>query len=273
MHWYYHLLSFIIHVNSYAKNEDTQLQFIFEAVPVSNDFPYGAKMTYRAYSCDIVYEIKECLDNGIGYAPTRNIISTFPERGTWLLRGAPAKCLHPAPFVAESKLTLDKFMSKIRKEFQDSHPDAAADWEQFVLRCPLTDNANEYVSMMEVPFNSILFSATTSIGYSRLNSAFDIGVQPTVETFAGRPIRVYQSTASVTHHNRGESIPPRPVPRVEIGVQSPIDDSVNRTVEVRKSFDKMKVCELREALSERGLPTHGLKAELRARLEAFIANT
>ena len=40
----------------YAKGVNTQLQFIFEAVPISESFPLGCKTTYRAYSNDEVVE-------------------------------------------------------------------------------------------------------------------------------------------------------------------------------------------------------------------------
>lgn len=47
---------------SYAKGEYTQLQFTFEAVAVSESFPLGVKVLYRAYSADEVYEIVETND-------------------------------------------------------------------------------------------------------------------------------------------------------------------------------------------------------------------
>jgi hypothetical protein len=43
----------------YCKEEQTQHQFIFESVTPSDDFPFGVKMTYRAYSTDETIEIFE----------------------------------------------------------------------------------------------------------------------------------------------------------------------------------------------------------------------
>lgn len=43
--------------SDYAKGKSTQHQFIFEAVNVTEDFPFGVKVTYRAYSRDTVNEI------------------------------------------------------------------------------------------------------------------------------------------------------------------------------------------------------------------------
>lgn len=43
---------------NYSKGSNTQHQFIFEAVePHEINFPFGVKVTYRAYSRDEVYEI------------------------------------------------------------------------------------------------------------------------------------------------------------------------------------------------------------------------
>ena len=39
-------------LSCYAKGENTQLQFTFVAVDVSNDYPTGVKVNYRAYSSD-----------------------------------------------------------------------------------------------------------------------------------------------------------------------------------------------------------------------------
>jgi hypothetical protein len=44
---------------SYCKKDSTQLQFVFEAVTVSNSFPLGVKTTYKAYSAEEVVEIRE----------------------------------------------------------------------------------------------------------------------------------------------------------------------------------------------------------------------
>lgn len=43
----------------YCKQEYTQHQFIFEAVSICEDFPFGCKTTYRAYSENAVVEIRE----------------------------------------------------------------------------------------------------------------------------------------------------------------------------------------------------------------------
>ena len=50
---------------NYKNKEDTQHQFIFKAVPVSEKFPNGVMMQYRAYCRDEVIEIQS--GEGEGY--------------------------------------------------------------------------------------------------------------------------------------------------------------------------------------------------------------
>lgn len=262
----------ILKVFSYSKNEDTQLQFIFDAVPVSNEFPYGSRMTYRAYSCDVVYEIAECGDrNSVGFEPRRIVVGTFPERGTYLLRAIPNRLLRPAPFVPDSRATLEKFIAKFKSEFQVSQAQAVEEWLQFNLCCPRSDDSTKYESRMCVPFNNILFSSASTVSYNRMDQAnLQVVTDKDVEMFAGHPIRVFQTTASVTHHNRGERRPTRPQPRIEIlpnGTVTNVNDAVSLA-----NCTKMKVSDLKKALADRGLSTHGVKAVLLARLETALAN-
>lgn len=52
------------HLGHYAKEEWTQLQWIFERVEPSHDYPLGVKTTYRAYAQDEYFEIVED-ENGV----------------------------------------------------------------------------------------------------------------------------------------------------------------------------------------------------------------
>jgi hypothetical protein len=64
----------------YAKLEHTQLQFIFEAVPISPMFPLGCKTTYRAYSCDQSIELYEDpLEEHVKMNCRQAIVTTFPR--------------------------------------------------------------------------------------------------------------------------------------------------------------------------------------------------
>jgi hypothetical protein len=65
----------------YAKTDVTQLQFIFEAVAPSDQFPLGCKTTYRAYSCDESMEIyDDPLEPYVKMNYRQALVSTFPRR-------------------------------------------------------------------------------------------------------------------------------------------------------------------------------------------------
>ena len=47
-------------ISGYAKEERTQHRWLFEAVPLSAEFPFGVKTLHRNYASDIVVEFDEC---------------------------------------------------------------------------------------------------------------------------------------------------------------------------------------------------------------------
>lgn len=67
----------------YAKGANTQHQFIFQAVePHETHYPYGVKVTYRAYSRDEVYEIvngKNPKYEEMNIYPRLCLVETFPK--------------------------------------------------------------------------------------------------------------------------------------------------------------------------------------------------
>jgi hypothetical protein len=65
----------------YAKGHWTQLQWIFEAVPVSHYFPLGAKTTYRSYSKFDVIEIVEdpASHTEVKFKPITTSFPTCPQ--------------------------------------------------------------------------------------------------------------------------------------------------------------------------------------------------
>lgn len=250
---------------SYARNEDTQLQFIFESVEVDDEFPFGVKMTYRAFSENIVYEIVESQANDIGFEPIRTIVGTFPESGTWLLRAVPNRTIKPAPFVNGSRNSLEKFLEKFKNDFQFSQPACVAEWEDFASQCPLSDDSQLWESKMYVPFSGVLFSTSLPVAFNR-ESTIARGSDRMAESFAGNPVRQFQTTASVVHHNRGHPIPPRPPPRLALGDNQTMQYTSLPAV-VSNNPRKMKVCDLRVELSKLGLSVKGKRSELRQRLE------
>lgn len=242
---------------------------------MSNQFPYGAKVTYRAYSSSVVYEIVESRESPVNFEPVRTKVGTFPTNGTWFLRSVPSRVLQPAKFIHGSRNTLESFVSKFRNEFEASQPSAVEEWNQFLLQCPPTDDCMQWEEKMQIPFKNILFSAAAPVTFSRSSSAVIAPAHTQSETFAGLPIRDFESTASVTHHNRGDPIPPRPAPRLETNSHnrpSFINDRGDGIAATRNPM-QMNVAQLKAALLERGLSTVGLKPILRQRLEQAMSTT
>ncbi len=71
--------------SNYVKKEDAQLQFIFTAIDVCEDYPTGVKVNYRAYSRDKAIEIMKGtherypVSNEVGFYPVTRPVITFPE--------------------------------------------------------------------------------------------------------------------------------------------------------------------------------------------------
>lgn len=224
-------------------------------------------MTYRAFSCDVVYEIIKS-ENDIGFEPVRTTVGVFPPQGNWLLRAVPDRPLVPAPFskeVSNSRASLLKFLSKFKDEFHGSQSAAVIEWEHFVNNCPLSDNSLECQSFMHIPFSGVLFSGTAGVPY-RPELVLQQRNEPVncMEMFDGRPIRNFETTGSVNHHNRGGIMPTRPPPRIEVGAPPRL---TGLPVIMSASLRKMSKKDLQNILLERGLPTNGKKIDLIARLE------
>lgn len=67
-------------IRNYCKGDQTQLQFTFEAVEPSVNFPLGCKTTYRAFSKDQVMEIVSD-PSGLYGMSARNVnVRSFPEK-------------------------------------------------------------------------------------------------------------------------------------------------------------------------------------------------
>lgn len=64
---------------NYAKQKHTQHQIIFEAVQVDEFFPFGVKVSYRAYSQDDVFELVKTSDSGNSVSVQLCKVSTFPK--------------------------------------------------------------------------------------------------------------------------------------------------------------------------------------------------
>jgi len=100
------------------KEENTQLQFIFEATEDRNLFPNGVKvcilltktrlqlicfisrseqMQYRAFSSDQVFEIIKNPTEMLGLEGVLTDVATFPEDGMYVLQTLPGECAVSCP--------------------------------------------------------------------------------------------------------------------------------------------------------------------------------
>lgn len=243
------------------------MQFIFDAVDISNDFPLGVKTTYRTHASDSVYEIEEVLEkNCVGFEPVRTIVKVQPEGGTYFLMNIPTGSLKPAAFSQGSRAILDQFIVKFKRDFLATHGDEVREWERFAATCPSSDNSSEFAHLMHVPFGSLLFG-NTPVGVS---NPFASSVQNSLnrELFAGRLIREYVTTASVGGSRRRTDLPlPRPRAAIDAETGEPIFESTINRSKIH-TYNKKELLAL---LKELNLSTENAKKEvLKRRLESYL---
>jgi len=139
----------------YAKAKWTQLQFRFEAVPLSEDFPLGVKTTYRRYAQDKVIEIKQNVAAGCGFSEEYCDVSWFPAakeaenglparpEGMFLLKHLPDKeSIKPKGFKDGSYAELCATLKKVKTELP---PDAVNEWMEFAKCAPTCDDVGVYL--------------------------------------------------------------------------------------------------------------------------------
>ena len=148
-------------LSNYMKEEETQLQFIFESVPVSEDYPFGVKVEYRAYAADDVIEIWEGEGESFphGFQPVQVIVKSYPVNIIKAL--PPVGCrIYPQPFVDGSRDELEKVGKQMITECKNSNPVAAREWEEFLDICPRNDNVMSYLANtgpLELPLFEEMF--------------------------------------------------------------------------------------------------------------------
>ena len=103
----------------YAKDKWTQLQWRFQSVPKSDDFPLGVKTTYRAYCRDEVFLINAddtkdctftCQNASVRWFPAAS--TTAPE-GMYLLQSLPTGNIFPEAFIPDSRKIVDDVVKKV----------------------------------------------------------------------------------------------------------------------------------------------------------------
>ena len=87
----------------FAKEQYTQLQFTFTAVPVSDAYPLGVKTEWRRYASEVYCDIVEDEGNStIGLKPVnmKTIVYPLQEDGPChILKSLPDSSITPEPFL------------------------------------------------------------------------------------------------------------------------------------------------------------------------------
>lgn len=113
------------------KEDETQLQWIFESVDIDEDFPMGVKATYRAFARDEVVEIVRAPDPpitfsgrliGLDVIRTRVVINPTNnpngrKDGMFILKKLPSTPLVVADFVEGSRRELEKTLGNFFSSF------------------------------------------------------------------------------------------------------------------------------------------------------------
>jgi hypothetical protein len=135
--------------------EWTQLQFIFEAVDVSPDYPNGVKVNYSPYSQEKVIEITDGeKDDPFSFSFREVEVHTHPlpteddpHDGMYILTGLPdgSKTFKPQPFVKDSRAKLVSLGKKMIKNYGSTFPGCKREWSDWVDNiAPQSDDACEY---------------------------------------------------------------------------------------------------------------------------------
>jgi hypothetical protein len=173
------------------KDIQTQHQWKFYAVPVSEFFPLGCKTTYRAYSADQVVEFvkqpkAKCLSKigrYTGLEPVTVFCRWYPSgqcdpnrygvEGFYLLTQLPAcpvgigSVMAPCSFKPGSALDIQKCIIEVHRKWQafdDEDFWVVGQWEMWTQKfAPQNDNAVQFISdgrtrrLYQMPMKVILF--------------------------------------------------------------------------------------------------------------------
>jgi hypothetical protein len=136
----------------FAKEEWAQLQFIFTAVDIDEEYPMGVKAEYRAYAQDTYIEIVEDdKDQSLcKLIPQECTVRTRPlpgEKPLNVLTKLPTGDFAPAPFIAQSRQLVDEVANRMSSHYAQSRPEVAREWVHWAKNvAPLTDESQDYVT-------------------------------------------------------------------------------------------------------------------------------
>jgi hypothetical protein len=170
----------------YAKEKWTQLQWRFQSVPESADFPLGVKTTYRAYCRDDVYLINAddtkhctftCQHATVRWFPPAT--TTEPE-GMYLLQSLPTGNILPEDFIPESRKIVDDVVKKVISSYTPARAnndvnaeskrnychEIVDEWKDFADNiAPASNSATEYCALhpLYVPLYEELFGTSVHL--------------------------------------------------------------------------------------------------------------
>lgn len=146
---------------SYCKGDTTQLQFIFEAVDPCEDFPFGCKVTYRAFSADEVVSIRPDATETVKMKAKVCKVYIYPEKtndvvngvnisapeGMYLLKQIPLiSVIYPQGFTVGSRAEFVKTWNGIKNYFSTVVPDVVTQWNTWERdMIPQSDDVLEYI--------------------------------------------------------------------------------------------------------------------------------
>lgn len=134
-------------ISGYAKEEKTQHRWLFEAVPVSADFPFGVKTIHRNYASDIVVEFDEkdtsacltpvgCLT---GLEPRTTFVRWFPSANDNMNAGRNAVegyyILRRVPVVADVIMKPAAFDPRAQDSFRECFAEICSTWPATSKQC------------------------------------------------------------------------------------------------------------------------------------------
>ncbi len=136
------------------KGQDwTQLQWTFDAVPISEHFPCGVSVKYRKYSRDEVVQITPNADAPGGFDIFDVEVRDFPlasetcPAGMHILTSLPNNddVFVPESFISGSRQTLVDVVNAVQRKWGRTQPAIYEDWIKFRDELsPQSDDATEY---------------------------------------------------------------------------------------------------------------------------------
>lgn len=239
------------------KTDNTQLRWRFEAVPVNNDFPLGAKATYRAFRSDKVIEIKkknkmQCtsdLGQLTGLEPVTTVVRWEPSEsrvpgmerveGMYVLKAFPQMnngSLHSIPPKDFDQDGIIQLNSLFRNSLSKIYPINSLlyiwwrDWIE--KKMPnLAQSAEDYVQThpYHVPLEFVIDSRTANVNFWDLVEPLT-SIQPAVDFVW--PTLIQVSTASV----EWERVPHGSPPRIMVTAEESLQIFVNKFIIRSESY-------------------------------------